>query len=398
MFELLFTSFPVIIRYFQLKRRGEAMTVWNMRTAVFTWAGLAFLLFFLIFYFHPKSYSGVVPFRTVSVVAQSAGPVTELNVRNGQRVAAGDLLFRIENSSQVAALMQAEAQLGTLAAASIKAEDSLKVARASVAQIQATLDEQIIDLSDAQTLLDRNVGSQDAVQKLDAAVKVSQAQLQAAQAQVHLAETDIAETIPAQIKSAEAAIASAQASLDKTEVRSFSPGLVTQLTLGVGSPASTLILSPAMMIIPDRPEGLPVRFVAGFSQVARATLYEGMPAEIACDSNANFSFRNSALPARVAFIQPAISTGQVMPGGKLLDPNNLKERGSLLVYFELEYPEHEKEVIDGAGCIIQTYTNNLSGTSGHVIAATGVIKAVGLRLKLWGALISGVGLAGGGGH
>jgi hypothetical protein len=33
MFELMFTSFPVIIRYFQLKRRGEAMTVWNMRTA-----------------------------------------------------------------------------------------------------------------------------------------------------------------------------------------------------------------------------------------------------------------------------------------------------------------------------------------------------------------------------
>ncbi len=37
MLELLLTSFPVVIRYFQLKRRGETMTVWNMRSAVFLW-------------------------------------------------------------------------------------------------------------------------------------------------------------------------------------------------------------------------------------------------------------------------------------------------------------------------------------------------------------------------
>lgn len=104
MFELLLTSFPVIIRYFQLKRRGEPVSVWNMRTAVFLWAIMAFCLFTLIFYFHPKSYSGLLPFRTVSVVAQTNGPVTELAVKNGQRVSAGDLLFRIEDNSQKAAL------------------------------------------------------------------------------------------------------------------------------------------------------------------------------------------------------------------------------------------------------------------------------------------------------
>src|SRR5688572_8633675 len=95
MFELVLTSFPAVIRYYQLKRRGEAMTVWNMKTAMFLWAVLAFFLFVAIFYFHPKSYSGLLPFRTVSVVAQTSGPVTELAVSNGQRVATGDLLFRI---------------------------------------------------------------------------------------------------------------------------------------------------------------------------------------------------------------------------------------------------------------------------------------------------------------
>ncbi|MEQ9260439.1 MAG: HlyD family secretion protein, partial [Roseovarius sp.] len=184
--------------------------------------------------------------------------------------------------------------------------------------------------------------------------------------------------------------------LTKTEVRSLAQGTVTQLSLSVGSPASQLILSPAMVIIPDRPEGTAPKFVAGFSQVALSTLYEGMPAEIACDSNLSLSFRDAVLPAHVVDIQPAIATGQVVPGGQLLELNNMRGRGSVLVYFELLHPEQNAATLDGSGCFVQTYSNNIEGVMGHVIAATGVVKAVGLRLKVWGALVAGVGLAGGG--
>lgn len=398
MFELLLTSFPVIIRYFQLKRRGEALTVWNMRTAVFLWAIMAFALFLIIFYFHPKSYSGLLPFRTVSVVAQTSGPVTELPTVNGQRVSKGDLLFRIENSTQAAAVKQAEAEFDRLAAAEVKAKDTLLVAQASVIEATASLEKLRVDLENAQTLLARNVGAQDTVRELESAVTVAEAEKGAAEAQADLAQSDITQAIPAERRAAEAALERAQVALAQTEVRAFSDGVVTQLAMSVGSPASQLILSPAMVIIPDRPEGVPLRITAGFSQVARATLYEGMPAEIACDSNISLSFRNSVLPARIASIQPAIAAGQVVPGGRLLEPENALRRGSMLVYFELEHPEHEAIMVDGSGCIIQTYTSNLSGVAGHIIAATGVVKAVGLRLKVWGALISGVGLAGGAAH
>lgn len=398
MFELLLTSFPVIIRYFQLRRRGEALTVWNMKTAVFAWLVMAFFLFLTIFYFHPKSYSGLLPFRTVSVVAQASGPVTELNVTNGQRVKTGDVLFRIENSAQKAALAQAEAQLLQLDAAETKAQDALKVAQSSVVEAEANLSTLQVDLDNAITLFERNVGAQENVRRLEASVTSAEAILTAAQAQVDLARSDLEEAIPAQRKVIETAVESAKVALDQTEVHSFTDGVVTQLAMSVGSPASKLILSPAMVIIPDRSAGEPLRITAGFSQVARSTLYEGMPAEIACDSNVNLSFRNAVLPARVALIQPAIAAGQVVPGGRLHDLNKAAERGSMLVYFELVHPEHEAIMIDGSGCIVQTYTSNLSGVTGHIIAATGVVKAVGLRLKVWGTLISGVGLAGGGGH
>lgn len=395
MIELLLTSFPAIFRYYQLKRRGEAMTVWNMRTAVFLWAFLAFLLFVTIFYFHPKSYSGLLPYRTVSIVAQTSGPVTEVAVRNMQRVSVGDLLFRIENNSQKAALKQAEAEFDKITAAAAKASDTLKVAEASVAVSSASLDKLKGDLENAQALVARNSGTREAVRLAESSFAIGEANLASAQAQQSLAQAEISQTIPAQRKAAEAALESAKVALGMTEVRSFTDGVVTQLAMSTGSPASTLILSPAMVIIPDRPNDLPLRITAGFPQVARSALYEGMPAEISCDTNIGLSFSNTVLPARVRHIQPAIATGQIVPGGQLIDLSQRVTRGSLLVYLELEHKDQEKIMVDGTGCIVQTYTNDLGGFTGHLIAATGVVKAVGLRLKVWGALIAGIGLAGG---
>ncbi|MEM8840056.1 MAG: biotin/lipoyl-binding protein, partial [Pseudomonadota bacterium] len=354
MLELLATSFPVIIRYFQLKRRGEAISAWNMKTAVFLWLSMAFALFLTIFYFHPKSYSGLVPFRTISVVAQTSGPVTELDVANGQRVSAGDLLFRIEDNTQKAALAQAQAELDSIAAEEEKAQEALQLAQATVVEAETSLAQFRVDLENAEILLSRDVGPEDRVRELRSSVRIAEAKLDAANVQVDIAETDIADTLPAKRQVATAALESAGVELAKTEVRSFSDGVVTQLAMGVGSPASRFIASPAMIIIPDRTPETPRRLVAGFSQVSRDVLYEGMPAEVACESNASIGFTNAVFPARVASIQPAIASGQINPGGRLLDPDSVR-RGSVLVYVDPIFPEHRDLLLDGSGCIVQTY-------------------------------------------
>ena len=396
MFELMFTSFPAVFRYMQLRRRGEAMTVWNMKTAIFLWAVLAFGLFLTIFYYHPKTYAGIVPFRTVSVVAQTAGPVTEIPVSNEQRVEAGDLLFRIEDSAQKAALQEAEAQLALIDVAESKAKDTIIVAEASVTKAEAELDKLRDDLKDAQTLVERGVSKTDAVLDVQTSIAKTESDLTAAKAQLDLAQIEIDENIPAQRKAAEAAVASAKVALSYTEVRSFTGGTVTQLALNVGSPATTLILRPAMIIIPDRQEGVPIRIAAGFSQVARDTLYEDMPVEVACDSNANLLFKDTILPARISSIQPAVAAGQIVPNGALKDLKFATARGTIQALIELKHKEHEMALLDGSGCIVQAYSNNIEGFFGHVISITGVVKAAGLRMKVLGALITGVGLAGGG--
>ncbi|WP_299349618.1 biotin/lipoyl-binding protein [uncultured Shimia sp.] len=398
MFELMVTSFPAVIQYYLLKRRGESMTVWNMKTAVFLWAMMAFALFMTIFYFHPKTYAGVVPFRTVSVVAQTSGPVTEIAVENGQRVEVGDLLFRIENSAQRAALAEAQAQLNLLDSEEAIARDNEIVAQSAVEEANTDLKRLDDDLKDAQTLLQRGAGTADNVLDLQAEVAATQAELRAAEAQLDLARIEISESLPARIKAAEAAVASAQTALDFTEVHSLTGGEVTQLSLNVGSPATTLVLRPAMIIIPDRDTEIPVRVAAGFSQVAGDTIYPGMPAEIACESNANLLFRNSVMPAHVYSVQPAIATGQVQPDSRLLDMGGATQRGTLMVLLNPVYKEHEDMLIDGTGCIVQAYTDNIDGFFGHVVAATGMIKAAGLRLKVFGSILSGIGLLGGSGH
>ena len=395
MFELLFTSFPAVIRYFQLRRRGESMTVWNMKTAVFLWAIMAFTVFVVIFYFHPKTYAGVVPFRTVSVVAQTSGPVTDIYVKNGQRVNTGDLLFRIENSAQLAALSEAEAQLAIIEAEQAKAEDSKLIAEASVREIQARLVSLRDELRDAKSILKRGYGTTNNVIEARSQVQVGEADLDAAKAQLDLADVELTEGIPARLAASEAAIEKAKTALDFTEVRSFTNGTITQLALSVGGPTTTLVLRPSMVIIPDRPENTPIRVSGGFAQVSKTTLYEGMPAEIACDTNASLSYRNAILPARIVLLQPAVATGQVTPSGDLKDLQNASQRGTVHAMLELIHKEHEALLLDGSGCIVQTYTNNLEGVFGHIVAATGVVKAAGLRMKVLGSILAGIGLAGG---
>ena len=395
MFELLFTSFPVIIRYYVLRRRGEPMTVSNMKTAVFLWLMFAFMLFLTIFYYHPKSFTGIVPFRTVSVVAQTSGPVTDLFVKNGQGVKKGDLLFQIENGTQKAALAEALTAFSNLDASEMKANDAIQVAEANVSQAKAALGKIKEQLNDAEELQRRNVGRANTVINLRFSAQGAESALVATQAQLKLSQAELTDVLPAARKSAEATYTSAKVALAKTEVRAFAAGTVTQMALSVGSPASQLILSPAMVIVPDRDKDVPVRVVAGFSQVARNILHVGMPAEIACDSNSNIAMKNAVMAARVVGIQPAIAAGQVTPSGTLIELNSRVQRGSLLVFFELVYKKHEAMLLDGSGCMIQTYTNDLEGSVGHIIGATGIIKAFLLRIKAWGVLVTGVGLAGG---
>ena len=176
-------------------------------------------------------------------------------------------------------------------------------------------------------------------------------------------------------------------------------GRIDQLTLNVGDRAAQVALNPAMVIVPDVSEEHPLEIVGGFSQVNRAVLHPGMPAEVACQTNINSGMKNSVFPARVVRIQDSIATGQVGPAGTLLQPSQRPGSGDLVVHLRLTHPEHQAMLVEGSRCLVQAYTTKISGPlegtfMGEIIQAWSLEKALIMRMKVWGMLFVGTGLGG----
>lgn len=399
MIEMAVTSFPFVLQILYLRWKGIPITLYSVHVSLFAWLALAFIVFFTVFYYYPKSYTGFVPFRTVPVVSENGGTVTSIGVDNGSRVKPGQVLFTVDSTTEKAAVKTAELKL-------VEVEKSFSSAEAQVHSAKASLDRQKAELQQAMDVFDdqnklRSRGSpaynERRYQTALTDKTASEAKVAQAQAELDEAELQLSQVLPAQRESANATLDQAKVELAKTIVRSQVNGVIDQLTLHVGARASQIAVSPAMLIIPDRDKAHPKRVFAGFAQVARSVLYVGMPAEVACDTNFNVAMINAVLPARIIAIQPEIAAGQVTATGRLLEPSEFSKRGEVAVLLEMVYPEHQELLINGSGCIVQTYDRNLGhGVFAHILGGLGIIKAWGLRIKVWIALVTGVGLAGGG--
>ncbi len=114
MLELLICSTVTILpdylirRYLQGKRIGHEITffsVWyELRWGITLCAILAVALITMVFFYHPSTSNVRSYFRTVTILPESGGRVSEVHVKNGQVVQAGELLFRVDSSSQLAAV------------------------------------------------------------------------------------------------------------------------------------------------------------------------------------------------------------------------------------------------------------------------------------------------------
>jgi len=397
--ELTVTSIPFVLQILYLRWKGIPITLYNVHVSLFVWLALAFIVFFTVFYYYPKSYTGFVPFRTVPVVSENGGTVTAIKVDNGTRVEPGQVLFTVNAATEKAAVKTAELKLAEIDKSFGLAEAELRSAQASVDKEKAVLQQAVEVFDDQNSLRTRGSPAYNERRYQSAVADKAAGEAKVAQAQALLDEANIQleDVLTAQRASADAALEQAKVELAKTTVRSQVNGVVDQLTLHIGARASQVAAKPAMLIVPDRDEAHPKRVFAGFSQVARSVLYVGMPAEVACDTNFNVAMVDSVLPARITAIQPEIAAGQIAPTGRLLEPREFSNRGEVAVLLEMAYPEHQKLLVNGSGCIVQTYDRNLGhGIFAHILGGLGIIKAWGLRIKVWIALVTGVGLAGGG--
>ncbi|MEM9248904.1 MAG: biotin/lipoyl-binding protein [Pseudomonadota bacterium] len=389
----LFTIVPDYLfrRFVQGKRLGHEITLFSMwyelRWGLTTCAILALTVITTLFYFHPATSSVASYFRTVTIVPQVGGRVTEVLVANNDLVRQGQPILRLEDHSQAAQVEAARAQIA-------EAEASLNVAQTDLTESIAAIASATASLTQAEEELERNVTLRDEgsaavriseVERLENLVDQRAAQLQVAEAQRAEAQARIDTLIPAQIENAYAQLDAAIAELEKTVVYAGVTGRVEQFALQVGDYVNP-ILRPAGILVPS--ESGRERFQAGFNQMAAQVIEPGMIGEIGCMTKPF-----TVIPMVVVGVQDVIPSGQFRPGDRLVDPQDNQRPGTITVYMEPLYAGRADRLPPGSSCLANVYTdthhlledpslNSAQRAFYHVVGTIGVVHAAGLRLRL----------------
>lgn len=362
MLELLFCSLFTLLpdylyrRFGQGKRLGKEITlfsVWyELRWGITGCLILALALVTVVFFYHPSTSAVSSYFRTVTILPETPGRVAEVHVRGQQRVEAGEVLFRLDDTSQQAAVETARRRIVEVDASLAVTEDQLHATEGQLEQAIGLLDEAENELARQLNLLARNpnVVSDREIDRLQSVVTARNGAVDAARANTDAFQTQIDLLIPAQRASAEAALAQAEAELAKTIVRAGVSGTVEQFQLQVGDFISS-VLRPAGILVPaEYDRGV---FVAGFNQLAGGVVRPGMLAEISC---ASYPFR--IVPMVVTTVQPVIASGQFRPSDQLLDPLERQGRpGSLTVVMEPLFAGQADPIPPGSACVANAYTS-----------------------------------------
>lgn len=178
----------------------------------------------------------VAPFKEVAVIPKTPGRVAAVPVNVGQKVQAGQVLVELDKVDMEIALQQQEAAL----------------ANAVANQLQA------------QTNYDNAVANYNRMQKLFAEGAISQSQLEQARAQLSAA-TSAKNSIAAQIRQMQAAVASMRQKLADTTLTAPISGVVSKVNVEPGEMASQSM--PAVVVIQEQPllvkANLPENVVGG---------------------------------------------------------------------------------------------------------------------------------------
>jgi multidrug resistance efflux pump len=389
----LLTIFPDYLyrRYRQGKRLGHEITffsVWfELRFGIVCCLMLTVALITVIFYFHPSTTSATLYFRTVPLIPETVGRVSEVHVEGiSAPVKKGDVIFKLDSSKQEAALETARRKIVEVDAAMLAAQSDILKAEGQIQQAKADYQQASDELAVKSELQRRNPGivPQRDIEKLQVLLDGRQGSLDAATATKQSAMTRLSALLPAEKASAEAAVAEAQVDMNKTYIRAGVDGRVEQFALRVGDIVNPMIRSAGILI----PDGAGRQAIAaGFGQIEANVIKVGMVAEAACISKPW-----TIIPMVVTQVQDYIAAGQFRGGEQLLDARQVVAPGTILAIVEPIYKGGLDGVTPGSSCVVNAYTSNhdriaskdtgaFKGFLLHAVDAVGLVHAMLLRIQ-----------------
>ena len=164
------------------------------------------------------------------------GQIRQLNVQEGDRVAAGQLIATIDVNDLQAQRSQAEAAVILAQANTQNARGQLNQARAQKLEAEADLADAELNQTRMAMLQAEGAVSQERLDRANTRVSMAQARIEQAQAAIDQAEAAIAQG-QAQVKQARAEVNRNAANLDYGTVKAPFAGIVTRKRLAVGAMA-----------------------------------------------------------------------------------------------------------------------------------------------------------------
>jgi multidrug resistance efflux pump len=395
MLELLLCSALTILpdylfrRYAQGKRFGHEITffsVWfELRWGITACLMLTVALITVIFYYHPSTSTATLFFRTVPILPEINGRVSEVHVEFTAPIKKGDVIFKLDSSKQEAAMEMARRKIAEVDAAMLAAQADILKADAQIQQAQSDYQQASDELNTKRDLQQRNPGivPQRDIEKLQVLLAGRQGALDSVTASKQSVMTRITALLPAEKASAEAVLAEAQVNLDKTTIRAGVDGRVEQFSLRVGDVVNPVMRSAGILI----PDGAGRTLAAGFGQIEAHVIKVGMVAEATCISKPW-----TIIPMVVTAEQDYIAAGQFRGGEQLVEAQQVQTPGTILAFLEPIYPGGLDGVTPGSSCIVNAYTSNheriasketgaFKGFALHAVDAVGIVHAMLLRVQ-----------------
>ena len=387
----LLTIFPDYLfrRYAQGKRFGQEITffsVWfELRWGITACLMLTVALITVIFYYHPSTTTATLFYRTVPIVPEVAGRVSEVHADFSAPVKKGDVIFKLDSSKQEAAMETARRKIAEVDAAMLAAQADVLKAEGQIQQAKGDYQQASDELNTKRELQQRNPGivPQRDIEKLQVLLAGRQGALDSATAAKQSATTRVTALLPAEKASAEAALAEAQVDLSKTTIRAGVDGRVEQFSLRAGDVVNPMIRSAGILIPSDAGRALS----AGFGQIEAHVIKVGMVAEAACISKPW-----TIIPMVVTGVQDYIAAGQFRGGEQLVEAQQVQAPGTILAFLEPIYEGGLDGVTPGRSCVVNAYTSNhdliaskdtgaFKGFVLHAVDAVGVVHAMLLRIQ-----------------
>jgi len=388
----LFTIIPDYLyrRYAQNKRIGKEITIFSvwyeLRWGITGCVMLTILLITTVFFFHPTATSASPFFRSVAILPESVGRVTEIYVNVSDKVKQGQPIFKLDSRKEEADVEQATQKVKETEAQLILARSDIASAAAKIVEAKSVQQNTQDELDTKRDLYTRNPGNVAfrEIQRLEVTLEGNKGQVTAAEVSKQMAEERLNSLLPAQLATAQAALQESKVALAKRVVYAGISGQVEQFILRVGDVVNPL-MRPAGILIPEGAGRAQIQ--AGFNQIEASVIRRGLIAEALCVAKPL-----TIIPMVVVDVQEVIAAGQVRAGELLIDVQQAARPGTLTVFLEPLYDGGMDGVTPGSNCVVNAYTSNHDriehGDLGaftkftlHAIDAVGLVHALILRLQ-----------------